>query len=180
LNVGAQGIVDLGVVGSSPISHPKGGLDMSKSIAAEEVTLQLVRDADRYIEKEFALLIEGSNGERLAVSLDGIQVGDMMTHAKAAGMPVEWDHTDGVPPAENTIFELTVENLPGGVMRISQYRPPAPDGQTMSLDQVDRVIGLLRKNAADVVRVQGESLIVESENSEPTSGSPPPLSSHRE
>lgn len=63
----------------------------------DEVTLELVHDADQYVDKMFSLNFTDGDGRQMKAELDGIQIGDIIADAKAAGLPVEWPYPDGVP-----------------------------------------------------------------------------------
>lgn len=84
------------VAGSIPVALAMKKDPPATRIDADDVSLQLVRDAEFYMDKRLLLEIFDGNGRQFQVCLDGIQVGDIIADARDCGMPVGWEHADGV------------------------------------------------------------------------------------
>jgi len=59
-------------------------------IVPDDQSLNLVREAKFYGDKQFVLELTDGDGRSFEVHLDGIQVGDIITDAIEAGLPVSW------------------------------------------------------------------------------------------
>ena len=64
---------------------------MAKRIVPDNLTLELVRDAESYLNKQFVLTVTDGDGRETEIVLDGIQVGDIIVDARdGGGMPVQF------------------------------------------------------------------------------------------
>ena len=75
---------------------------MKRITDTDGIELELVADAESYIGKMFVLRFSYDQGQEMEIELNGVEVGDIITDARNAGVPVEWEHIDGIPKPENT------------------------------------------------------------------------------
>jgi len=64
---------------------------LAKRIVPDDLSLELVRDAESYLNKQFVLTLTDGDGRTTEVVLDGIQVGDIIADARdGGGLPVQF------------------------------------------------------------------------------------------
>ena len=71
---------------------------LAKRIVPDDLSLELVRDAESYLNKQFVLTLTDGDGRTTEVVLDGIQVGDIIADARdGGGLPVQFPCTEKRP-----------------------------------------------------------------------------------
>jgi len=57
-----------------------------QAFPVEEVRLELLQDAPKYMDKMLRLVLIDTDGDEMAFDLDGIQVGDIINDARRCGI----------------------------------------------------------------------------------------------